>query len=279
MPVPFGFRNRLMAAVTAALLSLCGVARAEEPTKTLLHVAFDQRPVGPYDATALHEDWGVEPSISSGVPQGRLEVVADPLNPKHHVLRVRYEAQSIGGDSAMNFRAPIEHGHTSVWFQYRVMFSSDFDWVKGGKLPGLGGGDFPTGCIKSGQFDGFTTRLMWRLEGRASSYLYYPGKTDACGDDIPLGVTFERNRWYTITQQVILNDPGKANGVLVQYIDGKHLKRFDHQVWRTGSAAGIDGAKIETFFGGGSMDWAPQIAQYAFYDDFLITTRSPLAER
>jgi len=25
------------------------------------------------------------------------------------------------------------------------------------------------------------------------------------------------------------------------------------------------------------MDWAPQTAQYAFYDDFLITTQSPLA--
>jgi len=251
MPLPFGFRNALVAGLTAAVLGLFGTARGEEPGKVLLHVAFDARPIGLYDATALRADWGVEPSTSSGVPQGRLEVVADPLDPAHHVLRVRYDAVAIGGDSAMNFRPMIERGHTSVWFQYRVMFSPDFDWVKGGKLPGLGGGDFPTGCIKTGQFDGFTTRLMWRLNGAASSYLYYPGKTDACGDDVPLGVNFERNRWYIITQQVILNDPGEANGVLVQYIDGKLLKRFDHQIWRTGAGPGIDGAKIETFFGGG----------------------------
>ena len=57
MPVPFGFRNRLLAALTAALLSLSGAAQAEEPAKTLLHVAFDRRPIGPYDADALRQDW------------------------------------------------------------------------------------------------------------------------------------------------------------------------------------------------------------------------------
>lgn len=50
---------------------------------------------------------------------------------------------------------------------YEVAFDTDFDWVKGGKLPGLRGGNLD-GCSGGNQADGdncFSARLMWRQGG------------------------------------------------------------------------------------------------------------------
>ena len=50
---------------------------------------------------------------------------------------------------------------------YEVAFDPMFDWVRGGKLPGLRGGPNPNGCDGGSQSDGtcFSTRIMWRASG------------------------------------------------------------------------------------------------------------------
>lgn len=56
----------------------------------------------------------------------------------------------------------------SVLLTYEVAFDSDFDFVKGGKLPGLRGGPDPNGCSGGNASTGsncFSTRLMWRKQG------------------------------------------------------------------------------------------------------------------
>jgi|SRR5712671_2106184 len=59
---------------------------------------------------------------------------------------------------------------SSVTLEYRVFFPSDFDWVKGGKLPGLYGGH--TRCSGGNPaLDCFSTRLMWRAGGAGELYL------------------------------------------------------------------------------------------------------------
>ena len=56
----------------------------------------------------------------------------------------------------------------SMMLSYEVAFDAGFDWVKGGKLPGLRGGPDPNGCSGGHQPNGsdcFSTRLMWRKDG------------------------------------------------------------------------------------------------------------------
>ena len=69
------------------------------------------------------------------------------------------------------YAAPLNLQHAlSVTFAYSVFFPSDFEWVKGGKLPGLYGGR--TGCSGGDAADDcFSTRLMWRKEGAGELYL------------------------------------------------------------------------------------------------------------
>jgi LacI family repressor for deo operon, udp, cdd, tsx, nupC, and nupG len=263
------------AALFAACLTLAAGSPPAAVAQPIFTQDFERSTLGLVTPARFAVDWGIAAPASSGVDQGRLAIVSDPQQPGNHVLRVRYEAGAIGGASAMNFVLPIAPGHSAVWLSYRVRFAPDFDWVQGGKLPGLGGGDFPTGCIADGHFKGFTTRLMWRSGGRAVNYLYFPGKRERCGDDVDLGKDFERGRWHLITQKVVLNDPGVVNGQLLQYVDGRLHARLDGRIWRREAATGVEGVRIETFFGGGTLDWAPRVAQFAWFDDFKIWTGEP----
>jgi len=55
----------------------------------------------------------------------------------------------------------------TVLLTYEVAFDSTFDWVKGGKLPGLRGGPDTNTCDGGSASDGtcFSTRVMWRKSG------------------------------------------------------------------------------------------------------------------
>jgi len=60
----------------------------------------------------------------------------------------------------------------SMMVSYELAFGEGFDWVKGGKLPGLRGGLNSTGCSggnKATGLDCFSARLMWRKNGAGES--------------------------------------------------------------------------------------------------------------
>ena len=91
-------------------------------------------------------------------------------------LRLLYPENSINPASkpqggAEFYAVPLDLSSAkNVSLEYCVFFPVDYDWVKGGKLPGLYGGH--TGC--SGGNDAltcFSTRLMWRSEGMGELYL------------------------------------------------------------------------------------------------------------
>lgn len=55
---------------------------------------------------------------------------------------------------------------------YELAFDADFDWVKGGKLPGIRGGPSLEGCSGGKEPTGtdcFSTRLMWRRDAAGES--------------------------------------------------------------------------------------------------------------
>lgn len=108
--------------------------------------------------------------------------IGDPLVPPPinatfgSILQVFYPAGSVnpGNDpvgGADFYASPLNLDDArSVTLEYSVFFPSGFQWVKGGKLPGLygghmtcSGGDDATTC--------FSTRLMWREDGAGELYL------------------------------------------------------------------------------------------------------------
>ncbi len=242
---------------------------------------FQQHTAGTYTAAKFSADWGFAPGASAGVADNRLSIATDPLDTNNRVLRVTYKANQIGGSSASVFTYPIPGGpHAQLWLQYKVMFDSNFTWVKGGKLPGLAGynGTKPTGCVNNSLLDGFSARFMWRENGNGFLYLYNPVKQDECGDYSPLASFFTKSRWYTITSFVELGTANQYNGAVTTYIDGKEVSRVSGLMLRNSTSVSIDKFLFETFFGGSTTDWAPTSDQYSYFDDITISTTSRLSE-
>jgi len=125
---------------------------------------------------------------------------------------------------------------SSVTLKYKVFFPSDFDWVKGGKLPGLYGGH--TRCSGGDPaLDCFSTRLMWRADGAGELYLYAPKyrQTQSLCRALPLSVCdgtyglsiargsfqFSKGEWTDVSQTVVLNSPGVPDGGFYLKVNGK----------------------------------------------------------
>jgi hypothetical protein len=191
----------------------------------------------------------------------------------------------------MTFTAPLGGGYKHLFLQYKVKFADNFTWMKGGKLPGLTSGNSPTGCISNSEVIGFSARRMWRENGVAWSYLYTPVKIEECGDYYALdydylanpnpiqgskaldSVQFKQGMWYTLTQEVKLNDPGQNNGFIREWVNGSQV--LDLKGLNLDGNMPIDQIKMDTFFGGSSSDWAPKTNQFAYFDSFSISTTMP----
>ncbi|KAF7290466.1 hypothetical protein MKEN_01499100 [Mycena kentingensis (nom. inval.)] len=123
---------------------------------------------------------------------------------------------------------------SSLSLAYSAFFPYGFDWVHGGKMPGLYGGK--TGCSGGDEAsDCFSTRLMWREGGQGELYLYAPrdkqtsalckDKQSDCnavyGFSIGRGsFTWATGRWTHVRQFVKLNTDCQQNGVFKLVVNG-----------------------------------------------------------
>ncbi|KAH9939573.1 hypothetical protein B0H21DRAFT_32692 [Amylocystis lapponica] len=176
-------------------------------------------------------------------------------------------------------------------FGYRVFFQEGFEYNKGGKLPGLYGGDSydeAVSCSGGRRDDGcFSSRLMWRTDGMGELYTYLPPDYTAnqavcdqppfstCNDVYGASVgrgsfNFTAGQWNTVSQRVRLNDAGAENGELELYAGGVSVVNVSGLVLRDSDDGRIWGMQFQTFFGGSDASWASQQSQYTYFDDFSI---------
>jgi len=98
------------------------------------------------------------------------------------VLRVTYSEGSFSHDTGgaqlyTLWNTTDGSSFDTMMVTYELAFDAGFDWVKGGKLPGIRGGLNSTGCSGGNQADGqdcFSSRLMWRAGGAAEGALFAP---------------------------------------------------------------------------------------------------------
>jgi len=223
----------------------------------------------------------------SGVSYGNQNVI---LWASGGGIDVRYPAGSyvpsgpITGGFGIWSRHPVP-ANTAV-FKYGVFFPADFDFVRGGKLPGLYGGK--TGCSGGDPaIDCFSTRMMWRENGLGELYLYANREAQdpaicqmpnnycspTFGWSLNTGsFTFARNAWTDIEETVTLNTPGQRNGVLAIKVNGREVIRYNNIVFRTSQYPNIrvDGMDVETFFGGNGPEWASPRLQTTKFREFIL---------
>lgn len=206
-----------------------------------------------------------------------------------HFPRGLYASQSGG-----QFYKDLSLSESGV-LEYEVYFPSGFSWTKGGKLPGLYGGDKMCSGSKlrpNGE-NCFSTRLMWRENGIGEAYMYLPfaeNEDNFCRQcAYPTGSTckalagaefcawdrgsfrFKAGSWNKVRQVVKLNTPGKPNGKFELYVNGRKVAASTNVVYRTTGSLKISGMLFSTFFGGDSSSYAPRSDQEIYFRGIRIS--------
>lgn len=237
------------------------------------------------DAAAVTRFFGSRLLARGGGSFGlsRAELLARPHGALGRVLRVRYPARSASPTVARQYGRP--EGGAQIYLRllsgpvdrlhlrYYVRFPEDFEFVRGGKLPGLYGGKVTSGRhIPDGE-NGLSTRYMWRPGGSAEVYAYLPtsvahGTSLGRGDwHWPVG------RWTCVEQAVRLNAPGRSNGTVSVLLNGRHVMSHGGLEFRTTRRLCIEGVFFSTFFGGSDPSWATPRSQYADFAAFAVSDR------
>ena len=219
-------------------------------------------PAGIYDVERWKQDWpGCK--FEDGISEGRVSVI-DSSNLKW--LRVTCQANQIGPEKGgIGWRRPIT-SRNRLELAYEVLFSDDFEFVKGGKLPGLcGGPESVTGGNPANGANGFSARFMWRADGRGEAYIYHVDQPDKYGESIPFpdDFRFPRGKPVLLVMRIEMNEIGESNGAFEAWVklgpdDALKVVHRDNIRWRTVESVQIDSLLCEVFYGGSDSSWAPK---------------------
>ncbi len=173
--------------------------------------------------------------------------------------------------SGTGFKARvIAGGCDAATLGYWVRFPADFQFVRGGKLPGLMGGSAPSGGAMPNGSDGFSLRLMWRTGGAGEVYAYLPTSV-TYGTSLMRGAfRFVPGRWHHIAQQVVLNTPGRADGVVRMRLDGQPAGEATGLRMRDVATLRLDGIFFDLFFGGSDDTWAAAADTQVDFAEFQV---------
>lgn len=216
----------------------------------------------------MRANWGMSNTSNNGVSEHRVKVVKIGGN---KVLQIKYPKGYAGpAKSGAQWKAPLPP-RDEYYAEYQVMFGTNFEWVKGGKIPGLVGGTAPTGGKNADH--GMSTRYMWKTNpgGKALLYLYWLEKTNTFGEEILLGKTFSKGVWHTLKQRIKLNTPGASDGIIQVWFNGKIVYfRTNYKFRNYGDTWKIDNFYFSSFFGGNAPLWSAVKDEYIYFDNFRI---------
>jgi hypothetical protein len=135
----------------------------------------------------------------------------------------------------------------AVCLSYKIMLPEDFEFNRGGALPGLSGQDEQSG-------DGFLVRPTWAQDGTIgmASFATLGGQKFKQQDDT-LGSAIPRGRWVSVDQEVVLNAPDQENGVLRIWIDGALTLDRSDLAYRVKPEVAVSMVAADFFYEGDEM--------------------------
>ncbi len=244
---------------------------------------YEETPLGLYSEEDWKRDWNY-PRWYNGLDKTYIiDVYGD------RAMKFNFPMGCVGASAGGGqWWAPLGPGHEEVYFSYNMMFRPGFDWVMGGKLPGLGGGDNPTGGKEITWDGGFTARIMFQGRhewdtnypwGKCFLYCYHQDKTQTYGDSYTFGEVYfpaEDSLWYNMTIRLVLNTVGASgganNGLIEFFLNGKHIFTKTGMRWRNLNTIWIDTQHIVSFFGGGTPEYGAHRDEWILFDDFYAFT-------
>ena len=233
---------------------------------------------------------------------------------KDGILRVKIRKGKAGGESGGSFKAQLKDLFPSeyVKLEYEVKFGNNFQWVHGGKLPGVCFADSNSGCATGSKWqrNAGSFRLMWRADGQAIGYAYLAltGPGDNAGriavqkqgrnSGLKEAVSFSEksksglNLWYKsgrkdealwfkkhehwnrVTIELRMNNIGRQDGFISVTVNG-HQNIIKNVVFRENRKVKFNLLNFVSFFGGSPNKpgkWASKEDTYVDFKNLEITT-------
>ncbi len=163
-----------------------------------------------------------------------------------------------------------------MYFSYKVRLKPGFQWVLGGKLPGIRGGPLHPVDTRPGPNDGWMLLIMWSRTGRPVFYCYHQDQVHMSADSWGWGFTFDTGIWYTLTMRIVMNtvdeNGSHYDGIMEGWIDGQKVIGISDMRFRSRADYKIDKLVVNFFFGGSGDEWAPLRDEYVELDDFVAYT-------
>lgn len=186
-------------------------------------------------------------------------------------LKVTYIPTS-RGTKRLTAEVPLKQPVYRAQLSYKVRFGEGFEYVRGGKLHGLGGGELTSGC-KTQSKKGWSVRVVWIEGGVPALYVYGQNRTMRCGTTYPIqtGFVFQRNVWHRVLLDVKLNSkPQAKDATVVLNIDGNELSRIENLQLTGANDVLVDTFMFSTFHGGSNSTWSPTKRVFAEFDNFEV---------
>ncbi len=256
-------------AVTALLALAQGASAA-----VIFKQTCDTLPTGVYTLEQLKVDFVTTSGtgfVRKGEGENRVTVVTSSPKPSGRSLKVKYPAGGYDSKpSGAQWKTDLKGKYQELYMSYYVFFDSTFELDKIGKLPGFGGG---LNYEDREAATEWSAKLMWR-NYVPEFYLHSP--VDGVDKKFPWNyngqiVRFQKGRWYHIELHYKMNTVGQSNGLMEAWLDGRLVGRYTDTEFRTNSGVGITLMFFSTFYGGNSVD-APTRTNYAYFDEFVVST-------
>lgn len=252
----------------------------------ILRVDFNSQPLDGYTQADLESDFEVAGLTNRAWSNNhdRSFIVGSPAAYSGRSLRGTFLQGIVGGAGApLNFMLDLLTPYEELYVSYRVKFDTGFDFVKGGKLPGVGGGAHNTGGYPPSSTDpeGFSVRMMWKSGGAMIFYVYHADQPGQYGENFAWkcggqDCLFKPGTWHTIEQRIVMNTAGQNDGIIQGWFDGTLAVTVSNLRFRdVKTAFSIDAVLWSNFFGGNTSDWAPTKDEQIYFDDFVLS-KSPI---
>ena len=247
-------------------------------TEVLFEQNLEHRAIGSYDEDMLEEDWNA-PTWSNGVDDGRVSIV-ETDGGANRAISVLYPQDEYGtSQTGAQWKVMLGGSYEHIRLSYRLQFVSPFDFVRGGKLPGMIGGEGNTGGGIPDGTDGWSARMMWRVDGAVVQYVYHPDQPESYGEDLPwtgegVPLLFQPGQWHEVVHEIRMNTPGLNDGSITCWLDGELALDAPNMRFRDVNDFAIDSMYFSTFFGGSNSTWATTSDETVLFDDFVIESLS-----
>jgi hypothetical protein len=242
---------------------------------------FEDDPLGHYSLSEYREDWNLSPT-STIDPQNMVDITVDADSRYNKVVRGFFpQGTLLIAEHGFFWDSPLVKQENELYFSYDIKFKPGFDWVKGGKLPGILGGKFVTGKIPT-TTDGFSARMMWKEDGKLVFYVYHQDQPIIYGSTyVWENCALTSGKWYNITIRVVLNTitngVAAKNGILEGFVDGKLMFQKKDVRFRSLESIKLDRMRVAAFFGGNTEDWACTNDEWIDTDNYVAYTYSSKA--